>query len=474
MNGTQIKFSDYVRIGQTAVGRPDASWHILGTADFDGDGQSDILWRTDSGAMDVWEMNGAQIKAADYLRIGQSAVGAPGADWQVLGTADFDGDGKADLLWRTDSGDLAIWEMNGTQIKAADYLRIGQSAVWAPGADWHIVGTTDFDGDGKADLLWRTDSGALAIWEMNGTQVKATDYIRIGQSVIGVPGPDWHIVSTGDYDGDGKGDILWRTDGGWLAVWNMTGMQIKSADYVKIGQNVVGAPGVDWNIIHHEYALPVILDLDGNGVDVTPLGASAASFDMNGDGAREHTAWAGRNDGILAIDLDGSGDAGPDGVIDQTKEIIFSAWVPGTTSDMAALRQVFDTNHNGVLDAGDARWSEFRVWQDADGDGVSRPDEVKTLEQLGIASIDLNPNGPATTFGDGSTIQGLSIYTRVDGTTGAAGDVSLAYEADTSLSQLIQAMAMYSTASSGLGAGSIVGSANDPSQQGMVAASWHP
>jgi len=36
----------------------------------------------------------------------------------------FDGDGKADLLWRTDGGDLAIWEMNGNQIKAADYLRI--------------------------------------------------------------------------------------------------------------------------------------------------------------------------------------------------------------------------------------------------------------------------------------------------------------------------------------------------------------
>ena len=53
-------------------------------------------------------------------------------------------------------------------------------------------------------------------------------------------------------------------------------------------------------------------------------------------------------------------------MIDQTKEIVFTAWAPGTTSDMAALRQVFDTNHNGALDAGDSRWSEFRVWVDMD------------------------------------------------------------------------------------------------------------
>jgi hypothetical protein len=208
---------------------------------------------------------------------------------------------------------------------------------------------------------------------------------------------------------------------------------------------------------------------------VTPLLSSTASFDMNGSGGREHTAWAGKNDGILAIDLATDGSAGPDGVIDQTKEIVFTAWDPGATSDMQALRDVFDTNHDGKLDASDARWSEFRVWVDADGDGASRPGEVKTLEQLGIASIDLNPNRPATTFSDGSMIQGLSTYTRQDGTTGAAGDVALAFEpADASLSKLIQAMATYSAASNGLGAGSFVSAANDPSQQGTVAASWHP
>jgi hypothetical protein len=255
MNGTQIKAADYLRQGQTIVGTPNTSWHVLDTADFDGDGKSDLLWRTDSGALAIWEMNGTQIKAADYLKSGQTVVGASGPDWHILGTADFDGDGKGDLLWRTDSGTLAIWEMNGTQIKAADYLRQGQTIVGAPNTSWHIVGTGDFDGDGKTDLLWRTDGGTLAIWEMNGTQIKAADYLKAGQTIVGAPGPDWHIAGTGDFNGDGKTDLLWRTDSGALAIWEMNGTQINAADYLRTGQASVGAPGADWTIVQHHYDL---------------------------------------------------------------------------------------------------------------------------------------------------------------------------------------------------------------------------
>ena len=84
--------------------------------------------------------------------------------------------------------------MNGTQIKAADFIRIGSTAVPAPGSDWHIHATGDYDGDGKDDILWRTDSGALAIWKMNGTQIAAADYLRLGSSAVGAPGSDWTIV----------------------------------------------------------------------------------------------------------------------------------------------------------------------------------------------------------------------------------------------------------------------------------------
>jgi hypothetical protein len=101
---------------------------------------------------------------------------------------------------------------------------------------------------------------------------------------------------------------------------------------------------------------------------------------------------------------------------------------------MAALAQVFDTNHNGQLDSGDNRWNEFRVWQDTDGDGVSQPNEVKWFDAVGIVSIGLDPTGPSQTFADGSAISGLSNFIWKGGHVGTAADVSLAYQPDDSAS----------------------------------------
>jgi hypothetical protein len=194
--------------------------------------------------------------------------------------------------------------------------------------------------------------------------------------------------------------------------------------------------------------LPVVLDLDGNGVDIIPLDRSTASFAMDDGPGRIRTAWAGGNDGLLAIDLAANGASGPDGVIDQKNEIVFTDWAPGSTSDMAALRQVFDTNQDGRLDLGDDRWSDFRIWQDANSDGISQAGEVRSLADRGITSIDLTPSGSMQILSDGSRIQGTSAYTRIDGSTGLAGDVGFAVDPGlrqvASLAQLVQAMATHS------------------------------
>jgi hypothetical protein len=140
-------------------------------------------------------MDGTRIKHSGFVNNGTEAVGEPGPDWHVADTADFDGDGKNDVLWRTDSGSLAIWELDGTRIKFNGFVNNGTIAVGEPGPDWHIADTADFDGDGKNDLLWRTDSGSVAIWEMDGTHIKLTGFVNNGTEAVGAPGPDWHIVN---------------------------------------------------------------------------------------------------------------------------------------------------------------------------------------------------------------------------------------------------------------------------------------
>src|SRR5205823_222819 len=52
------------------------------------------------------------------------------------------------------------------------------------GNDWHIVSTADFNGDGRADILWRNDDGSLATWVMNGSALESIQFTPAGGSDI--------------------------------------------------------------------------------------------------------------------------------------------------------------------------------------------------------------------------------------------------------------------------------------------------
>jgi hypothetical protein len=65
-------------------------------------------------------------------------------------------------------------------------------------------------GDGRADILWRNDTGQLGLWEMDGQQI-------LSAQSVGLVSGDWHVADAGDYNGDGNADTLWRNDNGHLA-----------------------------------------------------------------------------------------------------------------------------------------------------------------------------------------------------------------------------------------------------------------
>ncbi|MBY3486102.1 hypothetical protein HFN77_14670 [Rhizobium laguerreae] len=183
---------------------------------------------------------------------------------------------------------------------------------------------------------------------------------------------------------------------------------------------------------------PVLLDLDGDDhVDLRPIDltniVASPTFDWDGDGVRDTTAWVGPSDGFLAIDLAADGTAGPDGVIDQAKELAFSLWAEqdgqaGSISDLDGVRLVFDTNHDNVLNADDERWNEFRIWRDANQNGVTDQGELLTMTDAGIKLINLMPTSDGSqAFADGSTITGTSSYQTVGGNEHLVGDAMLSF-----------------------------------------------
>jgi VCBS repeat-containing protein len=166
---------------------------------------------------------------------------------------------------------------------------------------------------------------------------------------------------------------------------------------------------------------PVTLDLNGDGLQFIGLDDSKVYFDVNDDGWRERMAWVGAGDGLLALDTQG------DHAIDKWNEISFVSYKEGALTDLEGL-QAFDSNGNRQLDRLDARWHEFGAWVDANADGVCETGEFKTLDDLGIASINLTSDHQVSTPAYGVTVVGQSSFTTVDGKTHAVGDVVFAVD----------------------------------------------
>ena len=171
MNGSTIVGSGDITSSGVAV-KPDASWSVAGIGDFDNSGSSDVLWRNTSGEVAVWLMNGTAIAGGGDLTSAGIAV-MPDASWSVAGIGDFNNDGSSDVLWRNTSGELTEWRMNGSTIASSGDITFNGTAV-SPDATWNIVEIGDFNGDGRSDILWRSNTtGALAEWVMRASSLSS-------------------------------------------------------------------------------------------------------------------------------------------------------------------------------------------------------------------------------------------------------------------------------------------------------------
>jgi hypothetical protein len=225
---------------------------LTDTRDFNGDGNSDILFRHSStGAVYGWLMNGGAASSS-------ATIGTLPTSWQIVGQRDFNGDGKADILWRdTTTGTVKLWLMNGLAV-----IQDLTVAINVP-SNFVIAGVGDFNGDGKADILWRNSStGTVSMWLMNGGTMTQT-------GTVGTVANTWAIIGTTP-----NGHILWRnSSSGALTLWDMNKFAVSQS-------HNLGAVASVWSVVG-------IGDFDGNGSDDllfrnSSTGAVAIWFVTNG------------------------------------------------------------------------------------------------------------------------------------------------------------------------------------------------
>ena len=287
---------------------------------------------------------------------------------------------------------------------------------------------------------WNTGTGMRTVWgrnnvnamTINGAAETAGSFTffggRGGDTLIGGAGNDVIYGLEGNdaiTGGAGVNDtaVYQGLRAAYSVVTSGGNVQIVDNDAVIDGNDgtdtVVGIEFAQFADQTISITSPIILDLDGGGVETLSASQSNARYDMDGDGIGDDTSWFGRGEGLLFLDRDGNG------TLSNAGEMSFTGDVPNARSDLEGLA-AFDSNGDGQLSAADARFREFRIWRDRNGNGVVDRREVMTLARAGVRSLSLTgtANNAAYALGD-TAIVNTGSFTRTNGRQGGLIDAVL-------------------------------------------------
>jgi Ca2+-binding RTX toxin-like protein len=328
----------------------------------------------------------------------------------VLDNIQFLGDTGARPLGSSGGGDsldnlLQLWETHGSD--KYEYKEGDNVSVDVPVSGKHYYGDI-------SSLHFEWYSGP--VYKYYDAQTNSSVYVSEGGDILArvygygaAPNPS---VTVGE-DRDESAPI----EQTWDEMFDRVGDkgELVGGNYITLDENS-GPQGCESSVASAQDAPvaqkdPLILDLDGNGFGLKAADGSAR-FDLAGNGFATSNDWIHDGDGLLVRDLNGNG------VIDNINELFGSPAMMGF-DELAA----FDSNGDGKIDANDEIWASLRVWVD-DGDATTQAGELKTLAELGIASISLTRS--AANIGvENSTIVETATFTRTNGTTGLIGEAML-------------------------------------------------
>lgn len=152
------------------------------------------------------------------------------------------------------------------------------------------------------------------------------------------------------------------------------------------------------------YIPPIIIDLDGDGLQIAKLGQTAVFLDIDGDGYRENVEWPLASEGIIFYDFN------EDGRLTSWNEIMLTGIADEAISDLDGLRYL-DSNKDGKINHRDDNYDRLGIWQDINQDGSPQSSEYKFLNETDISEISLNPQQSISSTDYSSILSKVNVYT---------------------------------------------------------------
>jgi hypothetical protein len=190
-------------------------WNVEAVADLDGDGRTDIVWRfTSTPANPSPNPNDNGVVFVWFMKDGvidevKNRGGAP-VSWTLIGAADLRGVGSSDLIWVSPTNQIR-------SLTAQANRSFVNELVGTVPAGFTLTRLGDFDGDGKSDLLFRNQQGKLKLWIMNGITI--VNQVDLPDSDAGFA--TWALFAIADLNGDGTVDLIFKKPDNTLLVWLM-------------------------------------------------------------------------------------------------------------------------------------------------------------------------------------------------------------------------------------------------------------